>query len=75
MGSLDTNPVDAGVVETSSHISTSQNISVSVPASPLRLYFHSGPPLDIPRVNLCHLHVVLIVMHLGRLLRPHAFSL
>ena len=67
MHNPDTIPVATGLVESSSHITTSDNIFVSSSASSLRLYFHSGPPLDTPRVNLCHLHVVLIAMDLGRL--------
>ena len=71
MHNLDTHLVATGLVESSSHITTSDNIFVSSSASSLRFYFHSGPPFGSPRVNLCHLHVVLIAMDLERLHRPH----
>ena len=61
---LDTNSVAAGLDGSSSHTTMPNDISVGLSTSSLSLHTHSGPPLDIPHVNLCHLHVVLIADHI-----------
>lgn len=61
MDNLDINPVAGGLAGSSE---TLHNIPVGNLAPSLRVYAHSGPPLDNIRIDPCHRRVMLVANHL-----------